>query len=161
MSAYRNLKGETVSDGDAFTPAADLAAYEWRAGGHGDCGILAMTGYDRDADPVLGLMNTAVLAAAVVDEHNAAIRDEQDGRDAREALSRIDGLPKRWGAPLAHEVDDAMGAAAWAAVGSEAHLIAHRALGGGVESARAQLAPRQDIETPEPTLGSQKGPAPT
>ncbi len=67
----------------------DLAAYEWRVGGHGNCGILAMRGYDRDVDAAIGLMNTAELAAAVVDEHNAAIteRAKAEGRAVRRRIA--------------------------------------------------------------------------
>lgn len=51
----------------------------------------------------------------------------------REALERIDRLPAKWGA-----AQD--GGEAWAAVGSEAHRIAHCALGGDLASAREALA---------------------
>ncbi len=129
----------------------DLAAYEWRTSGSGERLVYAMRGYDRDEDAYVGSMLTAELAAAVVEEHNAAIRDASSLDEAREALRRIDALPKRWDAPLTHKPGDA-GEAAWATVGSEAHLIAHRALGGCVESARALLAPDQDAEDVEPTL---------
>lgn len=70
----------------------DLAAYEWRVGGHGNCAIFAVVGYDRDADKAIGLMNTAELAAAVVGEHNAAIRQgprlapNQDAEDVEPVL---------------------------------------------------------------------------
>ncbi len=139
---------EVVADGaGAMT---DLAAFEWRVGGHGDCPIFAVVGYDRDVDAAVGLMNTAELAAAVVEEHNAAIREAGDEGACREALRRIDALPKRWDAPVVHAPGDDVAAAAWAAVGSEAHLIAHRALGGSVESARALLVPV--VEDVEPTL---------
>lgn len=104
----------------------------------------------------IGLPNGPLSFVSAV-THDALL---DDLAAAREALRRIDALPKRWGAPLAHEPFDEMGAAAWAAVGSEAHLIAHRALGGSVESARALLAPNQDAEDVEPTLGEQTGPAP-
>lgn len=98
--------------------ADDLAAYEWRVGGHGNCSIFAMRGYDRDADMSIGLMTTPRLAAAVVDEHNAAIGGRED------TLARS--------------------------------LYPTRAARDGVD----EYAPRQDIETPEPTFGAQKGPAP-
>jgi hypothetical protein len=45
-----------------------------------------------------------------------------------EALKRIERLHLRWDAPLEHEVDDHEASARWAAVGSEAGLIAKRAL---------------------------------
>ena len=56
----------------------------------------------------------------------------------KKALEKIDRLAVKWGAPLAHSPGD-YGEAKWAAVGSEASLIAHRALGGSLESARARL----------------------
>jgi hypothetical protein len=51
----------------------------------------------------------------------------------REALQRIERLKDRWSAPISHPVGDTSdpayaGAAAWAAVGSEAHKIASVAL---------------------------------
>jgi hypothetical protein len=69
----------------------------------------------------------------------------EDAERLAEALKEIDGLPKRWDAPLSHPCGDMSdpayrGAAAWAVVGSAAHLIAHKALGGSLDSARAALA---------------------
>ena len=49
-------------------------------------------------------------------------------REAEEALERIDRLQKRWSAPLHADVNDRNAADSWAAVGSEAHKIAHFAL---------------------------------
>jgi hypothetical protein len=48
---------------------------------------------------------------------------------AEDALRRIERLRDRWNAPLSHPIGDMndpayAGAAAWAAVGSEAHKIA-------------------------------------
>jgi hypothetical protein len=56
-------------------------------------------------------------------------------RGAVEALEKIERLKDRWSAPLEHPVGDMSdpayaGAAAWAAVGSEAHKIAHDFLKG-------------------------------
>lgn len=55
------------------------------------------------------------------------LRAERD--HYRGALERIERLQDRWSAPLTHPVGDMRdpayaGAAAWAAVGSEAHKIA-------------------------------------
>lgn len=79
---------------------AIAARSEWRLGRGNGLAIYAMRGYDRDEDIYVGQMLTPELAAAVVEQHNAAIHQGPE------------------------------------------------------------LAPNQDAETPEPVLGSQKGPAP-
>jgi RecJ-like exonuclease len=125
--------------------ADDLAAYEWRVGGHGNCQILAIVDYDHDIDPVLGLMNTAVLAAAVVDEHNAAIREPQTNDDNTTlvpcGMCRGTGVDDQFACQWCDGTRTVLALGEWQRCGPE-------------------LAPDQDAEDVEPTLGSQKGPAP-
>ena len=123
---------------------SDLAAYEWRVGGHGNCGIFAMTGYDRDVDAAIGLMNTAELAAAVVEEHNAAIRQgPQVKRERDEARAQLAAISE-----AARAANDAMrlhnrGGMQWLELDATFAAL-ERAL---------SLAPNQDAEEVEPMLG--------
>ncbi len=67
----------------------DLAAYEWRTSGQAGRLIYAVRGYDRDLDAYVGSMLTAELAAAVVDEHNAAIR-QAAGTDCQPLAAEVE-----------------------------------------------------------------------
>lgn len=72
----------------------------------------------------------ATIAAHHLDEKDA-LRAEVER--LRETLTEIERLKAKWDAPLTHPVGDMSdpayaGAAAWAAVGSEAHKIAETAL---------------------------------
>ncbi len=75
-SAARIVRSDTTGFVSRPMPD-DLATYEWRTGGHGSCGIFAIGGCG-DTDMILGLMTTPRLAAAVVEQHNAAIRGRED-----------------------------------------------------------------------------------
>lgn len=71
--------------------AADLAAYEWRAGRKVGRTIYAMRGYDRDADVLIGVMDTPALAANAVAAHNARLELGQDVEDVEPVFGEQTG----------------------------------------------------------------------